>query len=89
MEDEAYFFTADTDDVRSEGMSYAMMISVQLDKQTEFNRLWKFSKTHMQHAEGDRLGYFAWRVRTDGTHMDGNPAPDGVEYFALALLLSA
>ncbi len=88
-EDEAYFYTADTDDVRSEGMSYAMMISVQLDKQTEFNRLWKFSKTHMQHAEGDRLGYFAWRVRTDGTHMDGNPAPDGEEYFAMALLMAA
>ncbi len=87
--DEAYFFTADTDDVRSEGMSYGMMVAVQLDKQTEFDRLWKFAKTHMQHQEGDRLGYFAWRVRVDGTVMDQNPASDGEEYFAMALFMAS
>jgi endo-1,4-beta-D-glucanase Y len=87
--DEAYIFTADTDDVRSEGMSYGMMFSVQLDKRAEFDRLWKFAKTHMQHASGDRTGYFAWRLRTDGTHLDANPAPDGEEYFAAALLMAA
>ena len=88
-DDEAYFYTADTDDVRSEGMSYGMMISLQLNKQSEFDKLWKFAKTRMQHQTGDRAGYFAWRVRTDGTHMDANPAPDGEEYFAMALLMAA
>ena len=38
-EDMAYIYTADTDDVRSEGMSYGMMICVQMDKQEEFDRL--------------------------------------------------
>lgn len=87
--DEAYFYTADTDDVRSEGMSYGMMFSVQLGKRQEFDRLWKFAKTHMQHQTGDRTGYFAWRVRPDGTQLDANPAPDGEEYFAMSLLMAA
>ena len=87
--DEAYFYTADTDDVRSEGISYGMMFSVQLGKRQEFDRLWKFAKTHMQHQTGDRTGYFAWRVRTDGTQLDANPAPDGEEYFAMSLLMAA
>jgi endo-1,4-beta-D-glucanase Y len=87
--DEAYFYTADTDDVRSEGVSYGMMFSVQLGKRQEFDRLWKFAKTHMQHQAGDRTGYFAWRVRTDGTQLDANPAPDGEEYFAMSLLMAA
>ncbi len=49
----AYIYTADTDDVRSEGMSYGMMICVQMDKQEEFNRLWKWAKTYMQHTSGE------------------------------------
>jgi endo-1,4-beta-D-glucanase Y len=87
--DEAYFYTADTDDVRSEGVSYGMMFSVQLGKRQEFDRLWKFAKTRMQHQTGDRTGYFAWRVRADGTQLDANPAPDGEEYFAMSLLMAA
>jgi endo-1,4-beta-D-glucanase Y len=87
--DEAYFYTADTDDVRSEGVSYGMMFSVQLGKRQEFDRLWKFAKRVMQHQTGDRTGYFAWRVRTDGTQLDANPAPDGEEYFAMSLLMAA
>jgi len=87
--DMAYIYTADTDDVRSEGMSYGMMMCVQLGMQEEFNRLWKFAQTHMQHHEGDRLGYFSWQVRTDGTVIDSNPAPDGEEYFAISLLMAS
>jgi len=44
-EDMAYILDVANDDVRSEGMSYGMMIAVQLDKQEEFNRLWKWAKT--------------------------------------------
>jgi len=34
-------------DVRSEGMSYGMIIAVLLDKQEEFDRLWKWAVQHM------------------------------------------
>ena len=77
-EDMAYIYTADTDDVRSEGMSYGMMICVQMDKQEEFNRLWKWAKTHMQHKSGEFKGYFAWQMNTNGTIKDNTPAADGL-----------
>ena len=44
----AFIWAADSDDVRSEGMSYGMMIAVQMNLQPQFDRLWKFAKTYMQ-----------------------------------------
>ena len=88
-EDMAYIYTADTDDVRSEGMSYGMMICVQMDKQEEFDRLWKWAKTHMQHKDGQFKGYFAWQMNTNGTIKDNTPAADGEEYFATSLLFAS
>ena len=88
-EDMAYIYTADTDDVRSEGMSYGMMICVQMDKQEEFDRLWKWAKTHMQHKDGQFKGYFAWQMNRNGTIKDNTPAADGEEYFATSLLFAS
>lgn len=88
-DDMAYIYTADTDDVRSEGMSYAMMICVQMDKQEEFNRLWKWAKTYMQHTSGEFKGYFAWQMKTDGSKISATPASDGEEYFATSLLFAS
>lgn len=76
-------------DVRSEGMSYGMMIAVQLNHQEEFNRLWKWAKTHMYHESGSRRGYFAWQCTRDGHQIDPGSAPDGEEWFAMALLFAA
>ncbi len=87
--DMAYIYTADTNDVRSEGMSYGMMICVQMDKQEEFNRLWKWAVTYMRHKDGERKGYFAWQCGTDGSKKDNNPASDGEEYFATALFFAS
>ena len=41
----AYLTDINSKDVRSEGMSYGMMIAVQLDKKAEFDALWNWSKT--------------------------------------------
>ncbi len=88
-DDMAYIYTADTDDVRSEGMSYGMMICVQMNKKKEFNCLWKWAKTYMQHTDGEYKGYFAWKMKTNGTKIDNTPASDGEEYFATALLFAS
>ena len=88
-DDMAYIYTADTDDVRSEGMSYGMMICVQMDKQEEFNCLWNWAKTYMQHKSGEHKGYFAWQMNTNGTIKSNTPASDGEEYFATALLFAS
>ena len=42
--DMAYILDVEYNDVRSEGMSYGMMLCVQLDKQEQFNKLWKWAK---------------------------------------------
>jgi oligosaccharide reducing-end xylanase len=89
IDDMAYIMDIGNGDVRSEGMSYGMMIAVQLDKQAEFNRLWKWAKTYMYHADGPRQGYFAWHCTPDGEKLDANSASDGEEWFAMALFFAA
>ena len=89
-DDMAYILDVNNNDVRSEGMSYGMMICVQLDKQEQFNKLWKWAKTYMQHKPGDaREGYFAWKLNSNGSIMDGNTASDGEEYFIMALMFAS
>lgn len=87
--DMAYIKDVGDNDVRSEGMSYGMMICVQLDKKAEFDRLWKWAKMYMYHATGDWQGYFAWQMSTAGAVLDAGAAPDGEEYFTTALLFAA
>lgn len=87
----AYVHDVGSQDVRSEGMSYGMMIAVQLDKKAEFDALWNWAKTHMYHSSPTHpaYGFFSWSLRTDGDHNDAMPAPDGEEYFAMALYFAA
>lgn len=86
-EDKSYILDTGNLDVRSEGMSYGMMMAVQMNKKDEFDRLWKFSKTFMQHKDGRYADYFAWHCKPDGTRISQGPAPDGEEFFAMALFL--
>lgn len=87
--DMAYIMDTGNQDVRTEGMSYGMMICVQLDMKEEFDRLWKWSKTYMWMEEGVNEGYFAWSCAPDGTRNADGPAPDGEEFFAMALFFAS
>jgi oligosaccharide reducing-end xylanase len=82
--DESYVEDTYNNDVRTEGMSYGMIIALQLDHQTEFDRLWTFVKNHM--AQG--TGQIAWHVSTSGSKLATGGAPDGDEYFAAALVFA-
>ncbi|MBW4043705.1 MAG: glycoside hydrolase [Acidobacteria bacterium] len=77
-------------DVRTEGMSYGMMISVQLGRKAEFDALWNWAKTYMYVSDPKHpsYGYFSWSCKTDGSPNSETPAPDGEEYFAMALLFA-
>jgi len=77
-------------DVRSEGMSYGMMIAVQTNHKAELDALWNWAMTYMYHADAAHPahGYFAWQMSFDGTELDPMPAPDGEQYFAAALLFA-
>lgn len=84
-----YLVDTGNDDVRTEGMSYGMMIAVQMDDKETFDRIWRWTVAHMWMKEGENKGYFAWSVRLDGTPNSLGPAPDGEEFFAMALLFAA
>src|SRR5215216_478283 len=88
-EDMAYITDIGNGDVRTEGMSYGMMIAVQMDKKEEFDRLWKWVKTYMYQSEQPYQGYFAWHCGVDGEKLDANPASDGEEWFTMALLFAS
>ncbi|WP_110930121.1 glycosyl hydrolase family 8 [Paenibacillus bouchesdurhonensis] len=88
-DDKGYILDTGNLDVRTEGMSYGMMMAVQMDKKEEFDRLWNFSKTFMQHKEGRYANYFAWHCKPDGTRISQGPAPDGEEFYAMALFFAA
>jgi oligosaccharide reducing-end xylanase len=88
-EDMAYIEDIGNSDVRTEGMSYGMMITVQLGKEEEFKRLWKWAKTYMYQSDGPYQGYFAWHCTPDGKKLDSNPASDGEEWFVTALLFAS
>ncbi len=76
-------------DARTEGMSYGMMMCVQMDRQDIFDKLWQFSRRYMYLEQGKHAGYFAWSVQLDGKHNAEGPAPDGEEYYAMALFMAA
>lgn len=76
-------------DARTEGMSYGMMMCVQNNMKKEFDSLWNFAKKYMYLENCENEGYFAWSVQLDGTKNAYGPAPDGEEYFALALFFAS
>ena len=65
-EDMGYIEDTGNHDVRTEGMSYGMMMCVQMDRKDEFDRLWNWVKTYMYISEGPNKGFFAWSCQTDG-----------------------
>ena len=83
----AYLCDVLHNDVRSEGMSYGMMICVQMDKKTEFDALWNWAMTNMYISSPDHPseGYFAWSISREGVPNSETPAPDGEEYMVMSL----
>ena len=76
-------------DARTEGMSYGMMMCVQMNRKDIFDKLWTFSERYMLLKQGPNSGYFRWSVHLDGSPNSDGPAPDGEEYYAMALFMAA
>ena len=86
-----YVTDAKNKDVRTEGMSYGLMVNVQLGNQTAFDRIWRWVLTYMYHSEPtDPLhGWSAWHATIEGVPIDEGPAPDGETFFVTALLFAS
>ena len=87
----AYITDWANNDARTEGMSYGMMIAVQMDKKREFDAIWNWAKTYMliTDPKNPSVGYFAWSMNTDGSPRAAGAAPDGEEYFVMALYFAS
>ena len=86
----AYVSDIKNKDARTEGLSYGMMIAVQLNKKEVFDRIWRWSKKYHQHQNGPREGYFAWSY--DPKAMKKNSegsASDGELYYITSLLFAS
>ena len=89
--DESYVEDVYNSDVRTEGQSYGMMIAVQTNHQTEFDRLWTWARNHMASgcsSSGCTGTQIAWKCTTSGSKSASGGAPDGDEYFAAALVFA-
>lgn len=78
-------------DVRTEGMSYGMMIAVQMNHKADFDAIWNWALTYM-YITDEKLpsaGYFAWSCKTNGMRNSLGPAPDGEEYFVMSLYFAS
>lgn len=86
----AYVSDVKNHDARTEGLSYGMMIAVQLNKKDVFDRIWRWSKKYLQHQGGPRDGYFAWSInpQTMKRNSEGS-ASDGELYFITDLLFAS
>ncbi len=86
----AYVSDLKNHDARTEGLSYGMMVAVQLNKKDVFDRIWRWSKKYLQHQDGPREGYFAWSINpaTMKKNSEGS-ASDGELYFITDLLLAS
>lgn len=87
----AYLTDVANHDVRTEGMSYGMMIAVQLNHKVEFDALWNWAKTYMYISapKHPSQGYFSWSCKVSGEPNEETAAPDGEEYFVMALYFAA
>ena len=86
----AYVSDVKNHDARTEGLSYGMMVAVQLNKKDVFDRLWRWTKKNMQHQGGSRDAYFAWSIEPkSGKHNSEGSASDGELYFITDLLFAS
>ncbi|WHZ05091.1 glycosyl hydrolase family 8 [Neobacillus sp. YX16] len=88
-DDMGYMLDTGNLDVRTEGMSYGMMMAVQMGNKDVFDRLWRWTMKYMYMTSGENAGYFAWSCAQDGTKNSFGPAPDGEEFFAMALFFAS
>ncbi len=87
----AYVTDIKHNDVRTEGLSYGMMIAAQMNRKAEFDALWNWSKTYLYHdsPEHPSYGFFSWQAKTNGVTLSEFVAPDGESYYVMALYFAA
>jgi oligosaccharide reducing-end xylanase len=85
--DQAYIHDLFHDQIRSEGMGIGMIITVELDKREEFDRLWRYAKAS-QVQNGPKQGYFPSFCTGTTDEQIACDDPFGLQQITMALLLA-
>jgi oligosaccharide reducing-end xylanase len=86
----AYVSDIKNKDARTEGLSYGLMVAVQLNKKDVFDRIWRWTSKYLQHHGGSRDAYFAWSIEPISLkHNSEGSASDGELYFITDLLFAS
>ena len=85
--DAAYIRDTYHDDIRTEGLAVGMMVAVQLNQRTEFDRLWRYAKANLRVDSGANAGYFRSRCDT-ATGTVTCIDPFGHQVFTMALIFA-
>lgn len=86
--DQAYILDRLHDDTRIDALGYGMLITAQLDKKTEFDSIWNYTKTHVQYTEGPNAGYFHAICAKSGGSCFDNVGVFGSFYVVTSLLFA-
>jgi endo-1,4-beta-D-glucanase Y len=70
-------------DTVSEGIGYGMIVSVYMNDQTTFDKLWRYSQKWL-----DSVGIMNWQISSAGAVMGRGSATDGDEDMAWALVMA-
>jgi oligosaccharide reducing-end xylanase len=86
----AYVSDVKNRDARTEGLSYGLMVAVQLNKKDVFDRIWRWTTKYLQHHGGPRDSYFAWSIEPKSQRQNSpGSASDGELYFITDLLFAS
>lgn len=76
---------SEKDKTTSESQSYGLLMAVYSDDRAMFDRMWGWTKSHLQTRSGDKLFSWLWQ---NGKVVDLNPATDADQDIAYALYLA-
>lgn len=75
-DDTAYVWDPRAMEVRADGFSNALLIAVQLDRQAEFDKLWRWADAYMVPRSGPLRGYMRLHCLLDGSACESDVAAD-------------
>jgi oligosaccharide reducing-end xylanase len=86
--DKAYVRDILHGDIRTEGMGFGMIITVQLDRRQEFDALFRYAKQDLQFTSGANRGYFRSRCDLRSGSTAECVDPYGLQQLLMALIFA-
>lgn len=87
-DDAGYIEDVKNKDVRTDAIGYGMFVTVQVDDQEVFDRLWTWAKRYMLATKPPREGMLRWSCSPEGTDCEPSAATDATSFIATSLYLA-